>query len=193
MGKALEIDFYLLVGENKVSAKELLMTPQVLLDYYLGEEETTDSTFQGGYCISIDGKKWNGKEEFYFDLFAYTLNWLKGIEELLLKKQTSVDVGFWEESVAKATLLGNGEIEIMDATVNGRALTDVSRVDLQQFCKCLLQATQTYSLLAERIKELIFFNVQSIDEKKAQQIIQEMCADEFVQYSSSIEALMKER
>src|ERR1700733_5120681 len=107
MQNELTIEFRLLIGDDHVLVDDLLKVPERLLDYYMSEEDPTDSTFQGGYCISVGEKKWNGKEEFYFDMFSYTLNWLSGIEKLLLKELTVAEIGFWEESTATATLKGD--------------------------------------------------------------------------------------
>src|SRR5215475_1411403 len=100
---SVSVEFRLLVGEETILIDKLLKNPQRLIDYYLEEENQSDSTFQGGYCITVDGKIWNGNPDFYFDIFSFTLNWLSGVDDLLSGKTSSADVGFWEESVATAT------------------------------------------------------------------------------------------
>jgi hypothetical protein len=193
MENELTITFQLLVGEDNVPVEELLKDPEALLDYYLADEDKTDSTFQGGYCISVNGKKWNGDNDFYFDLFAYSLNWLKGIQQLLLKESHVAEVGFWEESVAKATLIGDSQLQIQDAGVNGRVLAAPVTVDLEAFCRALLSAGRGYEELAASVKQLIIGRGDEIEEEEGERIIDEMCGREYQLYNNAVETLINNR
>ncbi len=176
MDKDLQITFALLIGEDHVSVEDCLKDPKKVLDYYLNEEDLSDSTFQGGFCITNKGKKWNATQYgFYFDLFAYTLNWLSGMIHLLRKEGPIANVGFWEESVARATLLENGDLEIVDASVNGRVLAEPAEVDFETFCKELLTASKQYEALASQVKVLALAQPHA----KNQKIIREMCAEDY--------------
>ncbi len=189
----LAIEFELLVGEEKISADELLVEPGKLLDYYVSEEDATDSNYPGGFCISVGGKKWNGGEEFYFDMFSYTLNWLKGIEELLSNESIMVDVGFWEESVATAILKEENKLEILDKSVNGRIIAPSIIVNFESFCRQLLNESRKYESLALLVKQKILSKAKSIDLNRAHQIIREMCADEFRDHNRALEILIRKR
>ncbi|MDB5258071.1 MAG: hypothetical protein JWM14_2766 [Chitinophagaceae bacterium] len=193
MENNLSITFQLLVGEDHIAVEDLLQNPESLLDYYLADEDQTDSTFQGGYCIVVNGKKWNGDNDFYFDLFAYSLNWLKGIQELLLKETNTAEVGFWEESVAKATLVGETQLQIEDASVNGRVLAPAEVVDFELFSRELLKAGRGYEALAASIKQLIHVRGPLIEEQEGERIIQEMCGREYQQYNDAVEVLIEKR
>ncbi len=193
MENELKIEFRLLVGEDQVSVEELLKNPDSLLNAYLAEEAPTDSVFQGGYCISVGDKKWNGKEEFYFDMFSYTLNWLSGIEKILLKELTSAEVGFWEESTATAALIGSNELKITDTHVGGKIVAKPTIVNFGIFCHLLLQESRKYEQLAHTIKNNVLAKGEAIDKKRGEQIIREMCADDFSRHCKAIEILLKEQ
>ena len=191
MEKNLTIEFKLLIGEEHISVDDCLKNPKKLLDYYLSEEDATDSSFQGGYCISVNGKKWNAiAGEFYFDMFSYSLNWLKGIEILLSKDQTEENVGFWEESNAKAILKESNTLEIIDKTVNGKILGESVSIDFENFCSLMLSESKKYESLALLVKARIMDASKHIDKEKGIQVIREMCGDDFLKHNKAIESLM---
>ena len=194
MNKELKIEFKLLIGEDHIAIDDLLNDPERLLECYMSEENPTDSSFQGGYCISINEKKWNGKEDFYFDQFSYTLNWLTGLEKLLSKKITATDVGFWEESRATATLKGYNELEIVDTWSLDKIIAYPCIVDFEEFCKLILIESRKYEQLASLVKNRIASKKSKdpSDLKKEKQIIEAMCGDEFAHYCNKLELLIKE-
>jgi len=194
MNRKLQISFRLFVGEEQILVDELLQNHGKLLDYYLSDEWWSDSTFKGGYCIAIDNNRWNGKDEYLFDLFRYSLQWVSGIVQLLSTDQTTVSIGFWEESTGTATRVGENELEIVDTWVSSNEfMSKPACVNLEVFSKQLLRESKKYLKLAMDIKDEINLRQSQIDKKAALRIIEEMCGEDFEHYCGLLEDQINKR
>lgn len=185
MSEELKIRFRIMMRDKLVPVDELLIDPKKLLDHYLSipRERLTCCSFQGGFCIDVNGKPWNGDapDDYCIDEFWMTLHWLMALEEVLTWTKGINRVTFWEESQATITVKDHGIVWIEDTPYAREA------VMLEELAALMLRESRKYVQLVKLVNEEMERRKENIDREVRGKIIYEMKGGSFEEYIVKVE------
>lgn len=126
------------------------LDPGTWLEILLAEPALSCCSFQGGYCLFVDGEAWNGDADslsgelcFCFDEFWMTTSWLNALQRLLAGESGPVLMAYWEESRAEMAWYPPDLLTLIDKHHTGVIYPEVL-LPLEDFYVALCEATEQY-------------------------------------------------